>query len=49
MAGVVLEKAPADLDALMGMNFPGTGRTVLEEQNHQVATIRENSGVRRFV
>jgi len=48
VAGVVLEKAPADLDALMGMAFPGTGRTVLEEQNHQVATIGENISVRRF-
>ena len=27
---------------------PGTGRTVLEEQTHQVATIGENISVRRF-
>jgi elongation factor Ts len=48
VAQVALEKAPADLDALLALPFPGTGRTVLEEQTHQVATIGENIGVRRF-
>ena len=48
VANLVVEKAPADLDALMALDYPGTGRTVLEEQNHQVATIGENIGVRRF-
>jgi elongation factor Ts len=48
VAQVVLEKSPADLDALLALPFPGTGRTVLEEQTHQVATIGENISVRRF-
>lgn len=48
VAQVVLEKNPADLDALLALSFPGTGRTVLEEQTHQVATIGENINVRRF-
>lgn len=47
IAQVVLEKNPADLDALLTQPFPGTGRTVLEEQTHQVATIGENISVRR--
>lgn len=48
VAQVVLEKNPADLDALLVLPFPGTGRTVGEEQTHQVATIGENINVRRF-
>ncbi len=48
VAEVALANAPADLDALQALPFPGTGRTVLEEQTHQVATIGENIGVRRF-
>lgn len=48
VAQVVLEKNPADLDALLALPFPGTGRTVGEEQIHQVATIGENISVRRF-
>lgn len=48
VARVVLDEAPADLDALMALTFPGTGRTVAEEQTHQIATIGENLGVRRF-
>ena len=48
VAQTVLENNPADLDALLALPFPGTGRTVLEEQTHQVATIGENINVRRF-
>lgn len=48
VASVVLEKNPADLEALLAMAFPGTGRNVGEEQNHQVATIGENISIRRF-
>ncbi|TLM68988.1 MAG: elongation factor Ts [Deltaproteobacteria bacterium] len=48
VAQVALERNPADLDALLAQPFPGTGRTVLEEQTHQVATIGENISVRRF-
>jgi elongation factor Ts len=48
VAQVVLEHNPANLDALLALPFPGTGRTVIEEQTHQVATIGENISVRRF-
>ncbi len=49
VAQVVLSENPADLDALMALPFPDTGRTVAEEQTHQIATIGENISVRRFV
>ncbi|MBN2645189.1 MAG: elongation factor Ts [Desulfuromonadaceae bacterium] len=48
VAQVVVEQGPADLDALLALPFPGTGRTVQEEQVHQVATIGENINIRRF-
>jgi len=48
VAQAALDAAPADLDALLASDFPGTGRTVGEEQTHQVATIGENINVRRF-
>lgn len=48
VAQVALDNSPADLDALLALPFPGTGRTVAEEQTHQIATIGENIGVRRF-
>ena len=49
VAEVVLESSPSDLEELKGAVFPGTGRTVAEEQTHQIATIGENINVRRFV
>jgi len=48
VAGAVLNGNPADMDGLMALPFPGTGRSVAEEQTHQVATIGENISVRRF-
>jgi elongation factor Ts len=48
VAAVVLEKAPADVEALKALAFPGTGRTVAEELTHQIATIGENLSLRRF-
>jgi elongation factor Ts len=48
VAETVLNKAPADLETLLAAEFPGTGRTVAEEQTHQIATIGENINVRRF-
>ncbi len=48
VAEVVLEQAPADLEALKILAFPGTGRSIGEEQIHQVATIGENINIRRF-
>lgn len=49
VVGVVLVQKPADVDALKGMDFPGTGRNVGEELTHQIATIGENMNIRRFV
>ncbi len=48
VAETALKEAPADMDALLACSFPGTGRTVGEEQTHQVATIGENINIRRF-
>ena len=48
LAEVVAKENPADLDALMGMQFPGTGRTVQDEQNDKVLVIGENINARRF-
>ncbi len=45
---VVLANAAADVDALKGLDYPGTGRTVAEELTHQIATIGENMSIRRF-
>jgi elongation factor Ts len=46
---VVMDQNPADVEALKVLDFPGTGRNVVEELTHQIATIGENMNVRRFV
>lgn len=48
VASVVLEKNPADVEQLKGLDFPGSGRNVADELTHQIATIGENMNVRRF-
>ncbi|MCK4508418.1 MAG: elongation factor Ts [Desulfuromonadales bacterium] len=48
VAEVVLNQNPADVDALKGLDFPGSGRNVGEELNHQISTIGENMNIRRF-
>ena len=48
VAKVVAKDAPADLDALFACKYPGTDKTVLEEQNDKVLVIGENIKVRRF-
>ena len=48
VARVVAKDAPADLDALFACKYPGTDKTVLEEQNDKVLVIGENIKVRRF-
>ncbi len=48
VAKVVAKNNPADLDALYACEYPGTGRTVLDEQNDKVLVIGENIKVRRF-
>jgi len=45
---VVLDQNPADVEALKGLDFPGTGRNVGDELTHQIATIGENMNIRRF-
>ncbi len=37
-----------DIDALNGLDYPGTGRTVSEEVTHNIATIGENMSIRRI-
>ncbi len=48
VAEVVAKENPADLEALMAKAYPGTGRTVQEEQQEKVLVIGENIQVRRF-
>ena len=48
VAKVVAKDNPADLDALFACKYPGSEKTVLEEQNDKVLVIGENIKVRRF-
>ena len=48
VADVVLNQNPADVEALKALDFPGSGRSVADELNHQIATIGENMNLRRF-
>ncbi len=48
LASVVLEQSPVNVDALSGLDYPGTGRTVAEELTNNIATIGENQSIRRF-
>jgi elongation factor Ts len=48
VAQAVFETSPADVEALKGIDFPGSGRNVADELNHQIATIGENMNIRRF-
>ena len=52
MPVIMVQKAakenPADLDALFACKYPGSDKTVLEEQNDKVLVIGENIKVRRF-
>ncbi len=49
VAEAVVQAAPADVEALKTVAFPGGERTVGEELTHQIATIGENMNIRRFV
>jgi elongation factor Ts len=49
VAQVIAQENPADLEALLTMAFPGTGRTVQEEQQEKIMVIGENIQIRRFV
>jgi len=48
VAEVVLNQNPADVEALKAIDFPGSGRNVADELNHQISTIGENMNIRRF-
>ncbi len=48
VAQAVLDNSPADVEALKGLAFPGSGRNVGEELTHQISTIGENMNIRRF-
>ena len=48
VAAVIADQNPADVDALMGLTYPGTDRTVQDVQNDKVLAIGENIKVRRF-
>jgi elongation factor Ts len=49
VAEVAAKNAPTDVDALMKIKFPGTDRTVAEQQSEMVMVIGENITVRRFI
>jgi elongation factor Ts len=48
VAEVVAKNNPADVDALMAMNFPGTDKTIEDMRKEKVMVIGENIQVRRF-
>ena len=48
VAKVVAKENPADLDALFACKYPGSDKTILDEQNDKVLVIGENIKVRRF-
>ena len=48
VAKVVAKENPADLDTLFACKYPGSDKTVLDEQNDKVLVIGENIKVRRF-
>ena len=48
ITGVVLDKQPADLDALLNCTYPGTTQTITEAIPDKVLVIGENLKIRRF-
>jgi len=48
VAKAVVENNPADLDALMASKYPGSDKTVADEQQEMILVIGENISVRRF-
>lgn len=49
VAQLVAEQAPADVDALMALTYPGEGKSVEDVRKDRVMVIGENIQVRRFV
>jgi len=48
VAKAVIKNNPADLNALMASKYPGSDKTVAEEQQEMIVVIGENISVRRF-
>lgn len=49
IAQAIATSAPADIEALFNANYPGTDRTVREQQQEMILVIGENITIRRFV
>jgi len=48
VAEAVAKNAPSNIDALMASKFPGSDKTITEEQQEMILVIGENITVRRF-
>ena len=48
VAEIVATAGPADVAALMDCAYPGTGKTVTEQQQEMILVIGENLSIRRF-
>jgi len=48
VAEAVAKNNPSDIDALMASKYPGSDKTVAEEQQEMILVIGENISVRRF-
>ena len=48
VASVIAAEAPADVEALKAMNYPGTDRSITDVTNDRVLSIGENIQIRRF-
>jgi len=48
VAKAVVSNDPSDMDALMASKYPGSDKTVAEEQQEMIVVIGENISVRRF-
>ena len=49
VAALIAAEAPADVDALMALTYPGEGKSVEDVRKDRVMVIGENIQVRRFV
>ena len=48
VAVTIAKQAPADVDALMACAYPGTDKTISEQQQEMILVIGENISIRRF-
>ena len=49
LAALIAKEAPADVEALLKLTYPGDGLTVEQELNNMILTIGEKINIRRFV